>query len=30
MRAAEQLTASMTRNQTVQLFAQAAAASMGS
>jgi short-subunit dehydrogenase len=30
MRAAEQLTASMTRNQTVRLFAQAAEASMGS
>ncbi|ORW30076.1 short-chain dehydrogenase [Mycobacterium paraense] len=29
MRAAEQLTSSLTRNQTVQLFAQAAAAAMG-
>jgi short-subunit dehydrogenase len=29
MRAAEQLTSSLTRNQTVQLFAQAAAATMG-
>ncbi len=29
MRAAEQLTSSMTRNQTVELFAQAAAAAMG-
>jgi uncharacterized protein len=30
MRAAEQLTSSLTRNQTVELFAQAAAAAMGS
>jgi uncharacterized protein len=29
MRAAEQLTSSLTRNQTVELFAQAAAAAMG-
>ena len=29
MRAAEQLTSPMTRNQTVELFAQAAAAAMG-
>jgi len=29
MRAAEQLTSSLTRKQTVELFAQAAAASMG-